>query len=268
MVVDVWGWFDQQHRLNCDFSAVGGGTHLGMYSQANDFQSTYETARQVIIPILEQWNGSLVQKQVLDIGCGVGGYTLAFAEAGAICTGIDLDVNAVKYAQAKAGECHSEFIAGDMFSLTIGQQFDLVFCHDVIEHVAPARLLALIADLVGSRGKAFVSFPPFCSPNGGHQIGPGYKNFALWWIPYIHLFPKRIIQPLMSDSFREYSDELSRISLHQFQELCSQVGLQVERDALYLVRPEYQVTLGIPPIRFPWGIDYFVTGAHFLVSRT
>jgi 2-polyprenyl-3-methyl-5-hydroxy-6-metoxy-1,4-benzoquinol methylase len=242
---------------------------MGMYSRARDFETSYKIANQIVIPVLKQWNESLVQR-VLDIGCGVGGYALAFAEAGASCTAIDLDSEAVKYAREKAGRHagrHVEFIAGDMFAVKLEQEFDLIFCHDVIEHVDPAQLLALIANLLRPGGKAFFTFPPFRGPNGGHQIGPGYKNFALWWIPYIHLWPTQIIHPVMTDHFREYFDELSRISLHQFRKLCEQTGLYIQHERLYLIRPEFQVTLGIPPLQFPWDIDFLVTGAHFLVSR-
>jgi 2-polyprenyl-3-methyl-5-hydroxy-6-metoxy-1,4-benzoquinol methylase len=75
---------------------------------------------------------SLEGKSVLDAGCGVGMYVAAFARAGAIAYGVDIEADRVKMAQSLA----ARIVAGSVEALPFaGEAFDVVFSHEVIEHV-------------------------------------------------------------------------------------------------------------------------------------
>src|SRR5262249_22076284 len=51
--------------------------------------------------------------------------------------------------------------------------FDVVFCASLIEHVPrPASVLQEIARVLRPQGVAYVSFPPYYSPLGGHEDAP------------------------------------------------------------------------------------------------
>ena len=51
--------------------------------------------------------------------------------------------------------------------------FDFVFCSSVIEHIdQPEKMYAQIKRILRPGGYAFISFPPFYSPVGGHGFKP------------------------------------------------------------------------------------------------
>ena len=103
---------------------------------------------------------------VLDLGCGYGGYSDALLCSGAKTTSIDLSVPAT----AKS----LKFARADALHLPFGKEaFDLVICASLIEHVPePADLVKEIERVLTTRGFAYISFPPFYSPIGGHQFSP------------------------------------------------------------------------------------------------
>ena len=75
---------------------------------------------------------------VLEIGCGEGGNLLPFAKAGCSVTGVDLAENkiadAIRFFEEE--NAPGRFIASDIFKITgFEKSFDLIICHDVIEHI-------------------------------------------------------------------------------------------------------------------------------------
>lgn len=107
--------------------------------------------------------------RALDLGCGLGGYTLALREAGFAVVSLDLDTVAL---DGLSGQVRP--VRADATALPFrGTSFHLVFCASLIEHVAaPERLLAEVARVLRPRGYCYLSFPPFYSPLGGHQFAP------------------------------------------------------------------------------------------------
>ena len=67
-------------------------------SQTNDFRLYY------IMPYTLQKIGEVHGKQVLDLGCGEGGYSRALSKQGAIVTAIDCSETFITYGRNKARE--------------------------------------------------------------------------------------------------------------------------------------------------------------------
>lgn len=114
-------------------------------------------------------HGCVLQgKQVLDLGCGVGGYTLALEEAGAHGVALDLWITPDFPARSFFP------VQGDALRLPFAEAaFDGVLCASLIEHVIdPMTLLREIRRVTRPEGWVYLSFPPFYSPLGGHQFSP------------------------------------------------------------------------------------------------
>jgi len=114
-------------------------------------------------------------KDLLDLGCGFGGYSKAFLDASANVIGLDLSpINT----QDKI-----PMVSGDALILPFNDNsFDIVICASLIEHIPePFLLLKEIYRVLKSGGLLYLSFPPFYSPVGGHQFSPyhllGEKNW-------------------------------------------------------------------------------------------
>ncbi len=135
--------------------------------------------------------GEVAGSRVLDLGCGLGGRTLAVAGAGASeVVGIDVDLEKVHRAQTLADQAGAGSVA---FAVQSGSElafeqdrFDVVLLLDVVEHLQdPATILDECARVLRSGGRVLVGFPPYRSPWGGHL-------FTHVPIPWVHLlFPDR-----------------------------------------------------------------------------
>jgi len=108
-------------------------------------------------------------KSILDLGCGLGGYSLAFDQEGGRVTALDLRVPE----QMEDGP-PVRFVQGNALSMPFSEaSFDFVFCASLIEHVEePTELLAQILRVLRPSGICYLSFPPFWTPVGGHQFSP------------------------------------------------------------------------------------------------
>jgi 2-polyprenyl-6-hydroxyphenyl methylase / 3-demethylubiquinone-9 3-methyltransferase len=119
-----------------------------------------------INPLRLGWIDSLAGlagKQVLDIGCGGGILSDSMARKGAVVTGIDLSVKALRVAQLHAMEVGTpnlsfrEVSAEDMAGEQPGA-FDVVTCMEMLEHVPdPASVVKACSTLVKPGGWVFFS---------------------------------------------------------------------------------------------------------------
>jgi SAM-dependent methyltransferase len=111
----------------------------------------------------------------LDLGCGLGGYAAALDRGGARVIGLDL---------ALPNSLDGYWVRGNALATPFASEhFDLVICASLIEHVPnPASLLREILRILKKNGVAYLSYPPFYSPRGGHQFAPFHllgERFAL-----------------------------------------------------------------------------------------
>ena len=109
-------------------------------------------------------------KRILDLGCGPGWYSVALRRGGARVISLDLGADDVHAAGGKGLAA----LIGD------GQQmpfpdgaFDGIFCSNLLEHVPdPEQVLDEVARLLAPGGWAWISWTPWFSPWGGHEIVP------------------------------------------------------------------------------------------------
>jgi SAM-dependent methyltransferase len=107
--------------------------------------------------------------RVLDVGCGSLG--LRALEPGLDITGVDL---------AERPGYPGPFVCADAAAgLPFGEdEFDLVYCSSVIEHVAPPRRAAFAAEIRRVGRGWFVQTPAFSFPLEPHSLLP-----AAHWLP-------------------------------------------------------------------------------------
>ncbi|HET6349021.1 MAG TPA: class I SAM-dependent methyltransferase [Candidatus Krumholzibacteria bacterium] len=145
---------------------VGGRESAEAYS---DWERTWgkEFARMYMEPAAD-----LRGKHLLDVGCGLGGKTVAYAETGAVVTGADLLEKNVEQsgAYAKMKGARADFFVADAAALPLREgAFDTVVANDAMEHFAePADALREMARVVKPGGAIWIFFTPHYSPLGSH----------------------------------------------------------------------------------------------------
>jgi SAM-dependent methyltransferase len=107
--------------------------------------------------------------RVLDVGCGAIG--LRALEPGLDITGVDL----IERPDYPGPFVRADAAAGLPFA---ADEFDLVYCSSVIEHVSPARRAAFAAELRRVGRGWFVQTPAFSFPIEPHSLLPGAH-----WLP-------------------------------------------------------------------------------------
>ena len=130
------------------------------WDPASEFKPLHD-----INPLRLGWiNGKadLLDKTVLDVGCGGGILTESMACAGAKVTGIDLSEKALSVARLHLFESgHSvdyRLISAEDLAAEMPAHFDVVTCMEMLEHVPdPASTIAACAHLVKPGGHVFFS---------------------------------------------------------------------------------------------------------------
>ncbi len=112
----------------------------------------------------------LRDRRVLDLGCGPGWYSVAMRRAGARVVGLDFDTEDIRAAQERLGPV----LRGDAMRLGMPDDaFDGVFCSNLLEHVPDqAAVIDEIVRITRPGGWAYISWTPWFSPWGGHEIVP------------------------------------------------------------------------------------------------
>ncbi len=244
-----------------------------------------ESIMPFITPHIKNWEG----KQILELGCGEGGNLVPFLEAGALCTGIDL--NKVKIEEGKTimekwvKKGYLNLFYDDIFNPAIGEQFnnrfDLIILKDVIEHIPnKEKALMRMRSFLKDDGLLFIGWPPWNMPFGGHQQIAQSK-----WLkttPWIHLLPKKAYGALLRTfkEPKEVYDELLeihdfRVSINQLDELVKSSGFKKVDSKHYFINPIYQYKFGLKTrkqanwiTKTPYLRDFLTTSSYYLLGKS
>lgn len=109
-------------------------------------------------------------KRLLDLGCGPGYYLEALRDLGAEVIGVEMSETELRDRPTPV----TGAIVGDGTLLPFPEaSFDGVVCSNMLEHTpTPERVLEEIARVVRPGGWAYVSWTPWFSPWGGHDMNP------------------------------------------------------------------------------------------------
>jgi 2-polyprenyl-6-hydroxyphenyl methylase/3-demethylubiquinone-9 3-methyltransferase len=151
--------------------------------------------------------------RVLDLGTGYGRFGLRCAERGARVTGIDLNVDMVAAARARAQargvDARFEVRHGDAGDLSAfpPASFDVVLCMELFDHLpAPERVLSAVRRVLAPGGLFGFTYVPGESLYG--LLGNAYR----WW-------GRRTGTPIISRTYR----------LSEVRRLLRAEGLHLER---------------------------------------
>ncbi len=165
---------------------------------------------------------------VLDLGCGTGGFAVAFAQEGARVVGFDLDQSGVELAAMRGREFGVSLdllISDGVMSPLRGFLFDVVICNEVFEHVASKDELAReIARLLKDTGIAYIAVP-----NGGSPWNILWDDHT--GIPFINFLPRRLqnlVVRLAGLTSKDLPWILEEPGYGSLLRICSRAGLAVD----------------------------------------
>lgn len=198
---------------------------------------------------LERQGVFFAGQRLLDVGAAWGAYGGVFLEAGAQVTFLDLTVDCEVPQARRQG-----FLAGDAARMPFSDQsFDFVFCSSLIEHVPDARTLASeLYRVTRAGGRAYVGFPPFYSPAGGHQFKP------------FHLLGERVAVRLAGGGVTSYTTSherggLYRRTIRDTRRLLLEAGFEIEDISTRFTR--------LNTARLPWLGEFLTWYVHFVLLR-
>lgn len=245
------------------------------------FEELASTSEKYFVPYIQAHHPITPGMKVLEIGCGEGGNLLPLARMGCRVTGVDLAESKIANAITFFREAGAEgmFIARDIFQIKdFEHSFDLILCHDVIEHIDRKQaFLDGIARYLRPDGTAFISFPAWQMPFGGHQQICRSRLMSHW--PFVHLLPASLYRTLLTRCGEQPSciDELLAIKrtatpIELFERLLARSPLMKTDRQFYFINPHYEVKFGLRPRRLsrligaiPYVRNFFTTSCFYIV---
>jgi 2-polyprenyl-3-methyl-5-hydroxy-6-metoxy-1,4-benzoquinol methylase len=127
----------------------------------------------------------VVDKNVLEIGCGTGYGCRLIAEAARRVVAIDRDSGVLAYCRRNYSAANIEYKYADASTLSLGENFDAAIAFQVIEHLAyPADFLARLKRAVRTGGTILITTPNSRTGSGSpsdnrfHLSEMNYGQFA------------------------------------------------------------------------------------------
>ncbi|WP_354624390.1 bifunctional 2-polyprenyl-6-hydroxyphenol methylase/3-demethylubiquinol 3-O-methyltransferase UbiG [Psychromonas sp. MME2] len=111
---------------------------------------------------IEEGVDGIFAKKIVDVGCGGGILAESMAKQGATVTGIDMAHASLQIARLHALETQQQIdyqkTTAEQFALTHFEQFDVVTCMEMLEHVPdPASVIKACCDMVKPGGSVYFS---------------------------------------------------------------------------------------------------------------
>ena len=251
--------------------------------RATYFKELSITSKEYFIPYILQWHTVEHDTNILEIGCGEGGNLLPFSLMGCRTVGVDMAMGRIEEAKKFFSEAGARgtFIASDIFKVReLEHNFDIVICHDVIEHIADKKLfLPKLIHYLKRNGIIFMAFPAWQMPFGGHQ--QICKSGLLSHLPFIHLLPAKLYRSLLR-AFGESNDcidellsiKQTRVTIELFEDLLMSTDLCVEDRQFWFINPHYKVKFGLRPRKLhpvisaiPYLRNFFCTSCFYILTE-
>ena len=219
------------------------------------FNELASTSRKYFLPYVERFLSIEKGMKVLEIGCGDGGNLLPFSERGCKVVGVDMAecriIDAKRFFEELGAD--GEFVASDVFAIKeFEHQFDLIICHDVIEHIMDkVSFLPKLRNFLRPQGIVFMSFPAWQMPFGGHQ--QICRSKVLSHLPWFHLLPSGIYGGILK-AFGEnpgITAELleikeTRCPIELFEKLAIK-HFTIRNRTLFFINPHYETKFNLRP---------------------
>lgn len=247
------------------------------------FKELARTCEKYFMPYIARYKNIGSHTRVLEVGCGDGGNLLPLARANCKTVGVDIAECRVEDARRFFREegATGEFIASDVFALKeLRHSFDVIICHDVIEHILDKRrFLSLLPQFLAEGGILFMSFPAWQMPFGGHQ--QICRSKIISHLPFIHLLPTQLYRLLLKAAGEDdfcinelLSIKETRTPIEMFEKTLKGISsLAIKDRTLWLVNPHYETKFGLRPRRLPQWIarlpyvrNFFTTSCFYVLA--
>ena len=156
------------------------------FSAHNDYVFDLEDRRRkakTIRCVLEEELGSIDSVRVLNVGGGAGAIDYCLAPCVKQVISVDIDQQSMKHGAENFSQENLSYSVADGMKLPfIDNQFDVVLCSHVYEHVPDANvLMSEIMRVMSSEGRCY-----FAAGNRFQVMEPHYK------LPFLSVFPKPV----------------------------------------------------------------------------
>ena len=176
-----------------EFAQLDSGFNKGY---EHSFRSQYLNAKFNVFPIIkdslkESINSSF---SVLEVGCSSGGLLSFMKEKGAEIYGIDLDYEAINFANKKKGlscDCIS------IESINRKKKYDLIILISALEHIHNIRsFLEIIDDLLKDNSLLFIRVPGLNNLKNNYFHRYSFKDFVT--TPHLYYFTEYSLSNLLN----------------------------------------------------------------------
>jgi ubiquinone/menaquinone biosynthesis C-methylase UbiE len=135
--------------------------------------------------------------RVLDLGCGVGDFTAAFAQAGAAAIGVEVAEAALQRARERHPELEFRLAPIDGPLPLDDSSFDVIWSSEVIEHVADtARWLSEVRRVLAPSGRLLLTTPS----HGRLRLAlGGIERYSEPLGDHLHLYTARSLGGLLGE---------------------------------------------------------------------
>lgn len=247
------------------------------------FNELATTSEKYFIPYIKRYRQVGKGTKVLEIGCGDGGNLLPFSRMGCDVVGVDMAEGRIRDARKFFQEngAKGRFIASDVFLLKeLRHQFDLIVCHDVIEHIDDKEeFMHKCKQLLKTGGGViFMSFPAWQMPFGGHQ--QICRSRFLSHLPFFHLLPTRLYERILrarkedEGCVRELLNiKKTKCPIELFERTMRKEGFEAIDRTFYFINPHYEVKFHLRPRRLyavigaiPYIRNFFTTSCFYFLK--